>query len=339
MSQFAAPKHMKCVIVKEPGGIDALQVVTRPLPTPRAGEVLIRVHAAGVNRPDIIQRLGKYPPPPGASDVLGLEVSGDIVAVGKGVRSPKVGEHVCALVSGGGYSEFTVAPAETCLSVPDALTMIEATAVPETFFTVWHNIFERGELKAGQSVLIHGGSSGIGTTAIQLAKSFGAFVVTTAGNNEKCDACRELGADLAINYNSEDFLEFVLTQTPDHGVDVVLDMVGGPYIQRNIRCLKPDGRLVNIAFLQGSKIEVDFLPLMLKRLTLTGSTLRARSVRFKGRLAKTLKDRVWPLLENGNIRPVIDTVFPLDRVADAHARMETSLHIGKIVLEVAGKSP
>ena len=339
MSQFFLPPHMKCIEVKEPGGGEMLEVVERSVPTPGEGEVLIRVHAAGINRPDIIQRLGKYPPPPGASDILGLEVSGEVVAISEGVNLPKVGDLVCALVAGGGYSEFALAPAVTCLPIPSTLNMVEAAAVPETFFTVWHNVIERGELKAGQSFLVHGGSSGIGTAAIQVAKSIGAFVITTAGSDEKCGACRELGVDIAINYKSEDFVEVIRSQAPDQGVDVVLDMVGGSYIQRNMRCLKPNGRLVNIAFLQGSKTEVDLMPLMLKRLTLTGSTLRPRSLNFKGRLASALERHVWPKLESGEIRPVIDTVFPLEKVADAHARMETSRHTGKIVLNVAGKAP
>jgi NADPH:quinone reductase len=334
MSSFVPPARMHCIEVREPGAADNLVMVERPLPAPSAGEVLISVRAAGVNRPDIIQRMGHYPPPPGAPEILGLEVSGEVIAVTNDVASPKVGEDVCALVAGGGYAEYVTAPAATCLPVPKTLNMIEAAAVPETFFTVWHNVFERGELKAGDSLLVHGGSSGIGTTAIQLAKSIGAYVVTTAGNDDKCEACRKLGADLAINYNTTDFVEEIRAHVPGKSVDVVLDMVGGPYMPRNIRCMKPDGRLVSIAFLQGSKAEVDFMPMMLKRLTLTGSTLRPREVSFKGAIAAALKTHVWPLLESGRVRPVIDTVLPLEKAADAHRLMESSGHIGKIVLEI-----
>jgi NADPH2:quinone reductase len=338
MSSSTRPKQMRCVEIKEFGGADKLVIAERPRPTPGADEVLILVHAAGINRPDIIQRTGHYPPPPGASDILGLEVSGEVIAVAGGVSSPKIGENVCALVSGGGYAEYVTAPAATCLPVPTTLNMIEAAAIPETFFTVWHNVFERGRLNAGESFLVHGGSSGIGTAAIQLAKSFGAYVVATAGSNEKCDACHKLGADLSINYKSADFVEEILKNSPEKGVDVILDMVGGPYMPRNIRCLKADGRLVSIAFLQGSKSEVDFMPLMLKRLTLTGSTLRARNADFKGAIASALKTNVWPLIESRNIRPIVDTIFPFEQVADAHRLMESSSHIGKIVLGLAAKN-
>ena len=329
------PARMRCIEISESGGPEKLVLGERPLPLPAAGEVLIAVHAAGVNRPDVIQRMGRYPAPPGASDLPGLEVAGTVVAIGEGVTTPTVGDNICALVSGGGYAEYVTAPALTCLPIPKSLSMTEAAAVPETFFTVWHNVFERGALKTGETFLVHGGSSGIGTTAIQLAKAFGAYVVTTAGSDEKCDACRKLGADLVINYTTADFVEEIRSQLPGKGVDVILDMVGGDYIPRNIRCLKADGRLVNIAFLQGSKIEVDFMPVMLKRLTLSGSTLRPRSTAFKGAVAAALRTHVWPLIEKGTIRPVMDSVLALEEAAEAHRLMESSRHIGKIVLEIS----
>ncbi len=333
MTKPTLPARMRCIEISEPGGPEKLVLGERALPLPAAGEVLIAVKAAGVNRPDVIQRLGRYPAPPGASDIPGLEVAGTVVASGEGVTTPIVGDNVCALISGGGYAEYVTAPALTCLPVPKSLSMTEAAAVPETFFTVWHNVFERGALKDGESFLVHGGSSGIGTTAIQLAKAFGAFVVATAGSDEKCEACRNLGADLVINYTSTDFAEEIRNRLPGKGVDVILDMVGGDYLARNIRCLNADGRLVNIAFLQGSKAEVDFMPMMLKRLTLTGSTLRPRDIAFKGAIAAALKSQVWPLIETGTIRPVMDSVLPLDEASEAHRRMESSRHIGKIVLK------
>ncbi len=334
MTNPTLPARMRCIEISEPGGPEKLVQCTRPLPAPASGEVLIAVKAAGVNRPDIVQRMGRYPAPAGASALPGLEVAGEVVVVGEGVTMPILGDKVCALVSGGGYAEYVTAPAVTCLPLPQTLSMTEAAAVPETFFTVWHNVFERGALKSGESILVHGGSSGIGTTAIQLAKAFGAYVVATAGSDEKCEACRKLGADLVINYATTDFVEEIRSQLPGKGVDVILDMVGGEYIPRNIRCLNPDGRLVNIAFLMGSKTEVDFMPMMLKRLTLTGSTLRPRDVAFKGALAAALKTRVWPLIEKGGIRPVIDSVLPLEQAAEAHRLMESNRHIGKIVLEI-----
>ena len=306
----------------------------RPLPVPKNGEVLIAVHTAGVNRPDVMQRQGLYPPPPGASDILGLEVAGEVIAHGPGVATPKIGDHVCALVAGGGYAEYVTAPASCCLPIPRSLTLEQAAAIPETFFTVWHNVFERGGLKPGDSFLVHGGTGGIGTTAIQLAKAFGAFVAATAGSHEKVAACRTLGADLAMNYRTTDFVEAVRKTAPGGGVDVVLDMVGGNYTARNLRCLKPDGRLVNIAFQEGSKAELDLLPVMVKRLTLTGSTLRPRDVAFKGALAAALRTRVWPLLEAGTVKPIMDQVLPLAQAADAHRRMESSAHFGKIVLKI-----
>lgn len=332
LGRMNLPQTMRCIEIAKPGGPEVLTPVSRALPVPKPGEVLIKVAAAGVNRPDVSQREGRYPPPPGASDLPGLEVAGTVVAHGEGVSAPALGEKVCALVAGGGYAEYAVAPAVCCLPVPASLSMIEAAALPETYFTVWHNVFERGALKPGESLLVHGGSSGIGTTAIQLAKAFGAFVIATAGSAEKCEACIGLGADMAINYRTHDFAEVI--KSGPQGVDVVLDMVGGDYTARNIRCLKPDGRLVQIAFLQGSKIEADLLPVMTKRLTITGSTLRPRDVAFKGRLAAALKDRVWPLLEDGTISPRIDTVYPLDQACQAHAHLESSGHVGKIVLKI-----
>ena len=324
---------MRCIEIKAPGGPEQLVATARPVPQPKAGEVLIAVAAAGVNRPDIIQRLGHYAPPPGVTDIPGLEVAGTVVAAGPGVTTPFIGEKVCALLSGGGYAEYATAPAGSCLPIPRGFTAAQAAALPETFFTVWHNVFERGALKSGEVFLVHGGSSGIGTTAIQLAKAFGAFVVATAGSDEKCDACRKLGADLAINYRSADFVEVLGAQAPGKGADVILDMVGGSYTARNIRSLKADGRLVHIAFLEGSKAEVDFLPVMLKRLTVTGSTLRIRDNGFKAALAASLKQQVWPLLDRGTVKPVIDLTLPLAQAAEGHRHMESSRHIGKIMLE------
>jgi len=324
---------MRCIETKAPGGPEQLVLGERPVPQPKAGEVLIAVAAAGVNRPDIVQRQGLYPAPPGASDILGLEVAGTVVALGEGVASPALGEKVCALLPGGGYAEYATAPAGSCLPIPKGFTAVEAAALPETFFTVWHNVFERGALKSGEVFLVHGGTSGIGTTAIQLAKAFGAFVIATAGSDEKCEACTKLGADLAINYRTADFAEVVKAKAPGKGADVILDMVGGGYMARNIRSLKADGRLVNIAFLEGSKAEVDFLMVMLKRLTLTGSTLRIRDNAFKAGLAEALRHAVWPLLERRAVQPVIDMVLPLAQAAEAHRHMESSRHIGKIILE------
>jgi NADPH2:quinone reductase len=302
------------------------------VPAPKAGEVLIAVSAAGVNRPDIAQRQGNYAAPPGASDIPGLEVAGTVVAAAPDVSWPKVGDNVCALLGGGGYAAYATAAASSCLPIPIGFSMTEAAALPETFFTVWHNVFERGDLKSSEVFMVHGGTSGIGTTAIQLAKAFGAFVIATAGSDEKCEACRKLGADLAINYRTTDFVEEVKAKAPGKGVDVILDMVGGSYVGRNIKCLKADGRLVNIAFLEGSKIEADLMMVMLKRLTLTGSTLRIRDNAFKGALASSLKREVWPLLDQGKIKPVIDLTLPLAQASEAHKHMESSRHIGKIVL-------
>ena len=327
---------MTAIETKGPDASD-LMATERPVPTPGKGCVLIKIAAAGINRPDILQRKGLYPPPSGASDILGLEAAGTIEAIGEGVTNLNIGDKVTALLNGGGYAEYASVPALQCLPIPKGLSMVEAAALPETFFTVWSNLFDRASLKPGETLLIHGGSSGIGTAAIQIASRLGVHVITTAGSDEKCNACVELGAERAINYKEEDFVEaareFGKTKNGTSGVDVILDMVGGDYVQKNIKSLAPDGRLVNIAFLNGSKVEIDLMTVMLKRLSLTGSTLRARSPEFKGDIAQNLEKTVWPLLESGSIAPVIHTTFPLKMAAKAHALMESSLHIGKIVLE------
>lgn len=328
------PATMTAIEISVPGGPEVLRPVTLPLPRPNTGEVLIAVRAAGVNRPDVIQRKGAYPPPPGASPLPGLEVAGEIAALGAGVAEWETGDAVCALLAGGGYAEYAVAPAAQCLAVPRGLTMIEAASLPETFFTVWSNLFDRAHLQAGETLLVHGGTSGIGITAIQLATAFGARVLATAGSAEKCAACVKLGADRAINYRSEDFIEVVREATGGRGADVILDMVGGDYVARNLKACAPDGRIVQIAFLGGTKVTLDLMALMRNRITLTGSTLRPREVAFKGAIARALQEKVWPLIEAGRIRPVIDSVFPLADAAKAHERMETSAHIGKIVLKV-----
>jgi NADPH2:quinone reductase len=307
----------------------------RPLPQLADGEVLVKVAAAGVNRPDGMQRQGLYPPPKGATDIPGLEIAGEVVALGAGVRRWKLGDQVMALVVGGGYAEYCPAHESHCLPVPTGLTLIAAAAIPETFFTVWHNAFERGRLQAGETLLVHGGSSGIGTAAIQLAKAFGARVITTAGPAEKCAACRGLGADVAVNYKSEDFVAATKAATDGKGANVVLDMVGGDYIERNYEAAAVDGRIVQIAFQGSSKATVDFHRIMLKRLTHTGSTLRARSVPDKGAIARAVEQHVLPLIAAGKVKPLIDSTFPLAQAAAAHARMETSAHIGKIVLVVS----
>ena len=326
---------MTAIEITEPGGPEMLRPTVRPMPLPGAGEVLIAVEAAGVNRPDVLQRLGEYPPPPGASDIPGLEIAGRIAAVGLGVHHLAPGDAVTALVTGGGYANYCVAPEATCLKVPHGFTMVEAAALPETFFTVWHNLFERGRLVAGQSVLIHGGSSGIGTTALQLARAFGARqIFATAGSAAKCHACEQLGATRAIDYKREDFVKIIKEATGGSGVDVVLDMVGGDYIQRNLSALAVDGRLVFIAFLSGATATVNFLSVMLKRISITGSTLRARPVEAKAAIAAALRRDVWPLLDSGKVKPVIHRTFPLAEAAAAHALMESSEHIGKIVLTV-----
>ncbi|MDH5558425.1 MAG: NAD(P)H-quinone oxidoreductase [Alphaproteobacteria bacterium] len=326
------PSEMNFIDLPEFGGPEVLVPAHGPVPRPGPDEVLIKVHAAGVNRPDVLQRKGGYNPPPGASPVPGLEVSGTIVEMAPDVTGWKVGDPVCALVSGGGYAEYCVAPAPQCLPVPKGLSLLEAGGLPETYYTVWTNVFQRGRLKAGETFLIHGGSSGIGTTAIQLAREFGARIFTTVGNAEKAIVCRDLGAEAVINYHGEDFVEAIGELTDGKGVDLILDMVGGSYIERNIAALAVEGRLVQIAFQQPSKVEIDFLPMMLKRLTITGSTLRPRTVAQKAEIAAELREKVWPLIEAGKVKPLIHKTFPLAQAADAHALMETSTHIGKIML-------
>ncbi len=328
------PETMSAIEIREFGGPEVLVPGTRPLPIPAAGEVLVQVAAAGVNRPDVLQRSGGYPPPPGASDIPGLEIAGTVVALGEGVSDWREGDRVTALVSGGGYAEYCTAPAPQCLPVPSGLDLADAAAIPETFFTVWSNVFDRGGLTAGESFLVHGGSSGIGTTAIQLARAMGARVFATAGSAEKCEACQKLGAERAINYREEDFVELVKQATDGKGVDVILDMVGGGYVARNLDALAPDGRLVYIAFLGGSKVEVNLLPMMLKRLTITGSTLRPRPVAFKAAIAQSLEQKVWPLIEAGDLRPVMYKTFALSAASEAHRLMESGAHIGKIALVV-----
>ncbi len=325
---------MRVIEITQPGPPDVLKLAERPDPTPAAGEVLIDVAAAGVNRPDILQRLGKYPPPPGASDIPGLEVAGTIAVVGAGVTAWGVGDQVCALVAGGGYAERAAVPQQQVLPVPKGLSLIEAAAIPETFFTVWTNVFERGQLKKGESILIHGGTSGIGTTAIQLAAAFGARVLTTAGSDEKCEAARKLGAGYAFNYRTTDWVASAKEATEGRGVDVVLDMVGGDYIARNLDLLATGGRLVQIAFLKHAKAELDFSVLMRKRAWLTGSTLRPRTPSEKGAIAGELRRHVWPLLEAGTVKPIVYKVFPFAQAAEAHRLMETGTHIGKLVLDV-----
>ncbi len=325
---------MTAVEITADGGPEVLKPGTRPVPQPAKGEVLIQVAAAGVNRPDVVQRQGLYPAPKGASDIPGLEVAGTVVALGDDAGGWAIGDVVTALVTGGGYAEYCAAPAPQCLTVAKGLSMVEAASLPETFFTVWSNVFDRAGLKSGEGFLIHGGTSGIGTTAIQLAKAFGARIFTTAGSDEKCAACRKLGADYAINYRTQDFVEVIKDVTGGKGVDVILDMVGGDYIARNLRAVAADGRIVNIAYLKGSKVEINLMPVMLKRLTMTGSTLRARDIAFKAAIAENLKQKVWPLIESGEIKPVIHATLPLAEAAEAHRLMESSTHIGKIVLEV-----
>jgi NADPH:quinone reductase len=325
---------MKCVEIREFGAASGLSVTRIPVPQAGPDEVLIKVYAAGVNRPDVAQRQGVYPPPPGASDIPGLEVAGEIVVVGDEIDSFKVGDRVCALVTGGGYAEYAAAPAQQCLPIPDGLSYIEAAALPEVFFTVWSNVFDRAELQTGESFLVHGGSSGIGSAAIQLAKLFGATVYTTVGTDEKAKYCLALGADLAINYRDQDFVEILNSATSGKGVDVILDMVGGDYVQRNIDLAAADGRIVSIAFLQGAQVHLNLSSVMMKRLTISGSTLRARNPVFKGALAKTLLTKVWPALASGKISSNVFQVFPLDEAASAHMLMENGDHMGKLVLEV-----
>ena len=327
----AVPAQMTAIGIKASGGPDMLVPEKRPVPAPGDGEILVKVAAAGVNRPDVMQRMGLYPPPPGAPDIPGLEIAGEVVALGANVKRWKLGDRVMALVVGGGYAEYCLAHESHALPVGN-LSMIEAAAIPETFFTVWHNTFERGGLKRGETLLIHGGSSGIGTAAIQLAKAFGARVITTAGSPEKCDACRKLGADVAVNYKTEDFVSATKTATGDKGAEVIVDMVGGDYIARNYEAAAVEGRIVQIAFQGSPKATVDFRRVMLKRLHHTGSTLRSRSIPDKGAIARAVETNVLPLIAAGKVKPVIYKTFPLDAASAAHALMETSAHIGKIVL-------
>jgi putative PIG3 family NAD(P)H quinone oxidoreductase len=326
------PSRMTTIAIRAPGGPEVLVPEERDVPSPGAGEILVKVAAAGVNRPDVMQRMGLYPPPKGASDIPGLEIAGEVAALGSGVTRFKIGDKVMALVAGGGYAQFCPVHESNALPALAPLTMVEAGAIPETFFTVWHNVFERGALERGETLLVHGGSSGIGTTAIQLAKAFGATVIATAGSAEKCDACRKLGADVAVNYPSEDFVAVTKQATGGKGADLILDMVGGDYIERNYEAAAVDGRIVQIAFQASPKATVNFTRLMLKRLTHTGSTLRARPVADKAAIARALEANVWPLLAAGSIKPVIHKTFPLTEAAAAHALMESSQHIGKIVL-------
>ena len=325
---------MKAVVAPQPDGAEELALVERPVPRPGKGEVLVRVAAAGVNRPDVLQRRGLYPPPPGAPDILGLEIAGEVVEAGGGAEQ-LAGQKVCALVAGGGYAEYCVAPAGTCLPVPELLSLVEAAALPETLFTVWSNLFERGFAADGDTVLVHGGTSGIGTMAIGLAKLFGLTVIVTCGSDAKCVRAEELGADSAINYRSQDFVEAVKRLTEGKGVQVVLDMVGGDYVPRNLACLAEEGRHVSIASQRGAKTEIAIPDVMRRRLTLTGSTLRPRSVEFKTMVADEIGRTVWPYVEGGRLKPVIDSTFPLAEAGKAHARMEAGEHVGKIVLEVA----
>jgi NADPH2:quinone reductase len=324
-------KDMTAIAITAPGGPEVLKPVRLAVPAPKPGEILVKVRAAGVNRPDVLQRQGAYPPPPGAPVTPGLEIAGEVVALGPEVKRYEAGDRICALVPGGGYAEYAVVHEDNALPVPPGLSFTEAAAIPETFFTVWTNVFDRGGLKEGETLLVHGGSSGIGTTAIMLGKAFGAFVAVTAGSEEKCRACRELGADLAINYREQDFAAVLA----EKGLkpDVILDMVGGGYVQKNLKVAAMHGRIVMIAFQQGSRLEADWMPVMLKRLTFTGSTLRPRSVAEKAEIARALERRVWPLFAAGQLKPIIFRTFPLAEAAAAHALMESSEHIGKIVLE------
>ena len=324
-------KGMQVVEITKPGDPSVLIPTTRVVPIPKFGQVLIKVAYAGVNRPDVLQRAGLYNPPPNASDLPGLEASGYVVALGEGVSGIRIGDEVCALLPGGGYAEYTVTQADHCLPVPEGLSMQEAACLPETYFTVWSNVFQRGALQAGERFLVHGGSSGIGTTAIQLASVFGARVFATAGSDKKCQVCRKLGAEIAVNYKRQDFVEVI---RKEGGANMILDMVGGDYIPRNIKSLAKDGRLVQIAFLQGAKVKMNFAEIMTRRLTITGSTLRPQSDLAKAKIAYSLRKKVWPLLEKGRLQTVLDNTFDLQDASKAHARMESGAHIGKIVLKV-----
>lgn len=331
---MAVPQTMTAISITTPGGPEVLQPVSVPVPQPKAGQILVKVAAAGVNRPDVQQRMGAYPPPKDASPLPGLEISGEVVAVGADAPRWKVGDKVCALVNGGGYAEYCIAEETAALPIPAGLDMTQAGAVPETYFTVWHNVFERGGLQAGEWFLVHGGSSGIGTTAIQLAKAFGAKVLATAGSEDKCEAMRQLGCDRAINYKTEDFVAAAREATGGAGVNVILDMVGGTYTDKNIVIAAEDGRIVQIATLGGAEVTISAARLMMKRLTLTGSTLRPRTRAVKAGMARALETKVWPLFAQGKLKVVMDSTFPLAKAADAHRRLETSQHVGKIVLTV-----
>jgi len=332
--QTDIPQQMNAITFAEPGDADVMQLSSVATPTPAAGEVLIKVTAAGINRPDVMQRQGMYPPPPGAPDVLGLEIAGTVVTVGEAVTELRIGDPVCALVAGGGYAQYCIASVPLCMRIPENMEMVSAAALPETYFTVWTNVFERGALTSGETLLVHGGSSGIGTTAIQLAKQFGARVFVTAGSDDKCRACTDLGADAAINYKTEDYVEEIKSLTDEKGVNLILDIVGGDYLPRNLKCLAMDGRLVQIALQRGPKVEMNLLPVMLKRLTITGSTLRPRSIEEKALIAAALREQVWPLLDKTVVRPLIHATFALADAPAAHKMMELSQHIGKIVLTV-----
>ena len=332
---MSLPQTMTAIAITTPGGPEVLQPQQRPVPVPGPGEILIAVEAAGVNRPDVAQRSGSYPPPPGASDLPGLEVAGTVAAFGEGTQRFRPGDRVCALVPGGGYAPYCKTPEPQAMPIPDGLSMIEAGAVPETFFTVWVNVFEHGRLQPGETLLIHGGTSGIGTTAIQLGKAFGASVLATAGSARKCEAMLRLGADRAIDYKTEDFVAAAKEATGGRGVDVILDMVGGSYVERNYQAAADRGRIVQIAFLGGAKAEVNFTALMVKRLVHTGSTMRPRTIAEKAAVARALEAKVWPLLASGQVKPLIDKVYRLEEAAEAHRHMEASDHIGKIVLSLA----
>lgn len=334
MSEIKA-NRMRYINISEYGGPEVLEIKEGKVPDPGKGEVLIKVHAAGVNRPDVMQRQGLYPPPPSASPVLGLEVAGEVTATGNDVSAWSVSDRVCALTNGGGYAEYVAVPAGQCLPVPAGLSLEEAAALPETFFTVWSNVFDRAKLKAGESFLVHGGSSGIGITAIQMARSLGSKVFTTAGSEEKCAACRRFGADVSVNYHEQDYVEVLKAATDGQGVDVILDMVGGDYVARNLKLAAKDGRIVSLSFIKGSRVEIDMMPILLKRLTVTGSTLRPRSAEAKAGIAENLRAKIWPLIESREIKPLIAARFPLEDAAEAHKLMESSKHIGKIILTVA----
>ena len=334
MAQMTLPQNMRAVEIAKPGGPDVLRPTERALPAPQPNELLIKVAAAGVNRPDVLQRSGNYPVPPDASDLPGLEVAGEVVALGASVKSFKLGDEVCALVHGGGYAQYCVAPEVQALPVPEGLSLVEAASLPETFFTVWSNVYDRGKLAPGETLLVQGGTSGIGVTAIQMAAATGNRVFATAGSDEKCAACVRLGAEKAINYRTQDFAAEIKAATGGKGVNVILDMVGGDYVPKELKCLADEGRLVFIAFLRGPKTELDINEVMRRRLTLTGSTLRPRPVAFKGYVARNLREKIWPLIEAGKIKPEIYKTFALEQAADAHRLMESSTHIGKLVLTV-----